>query len=214
MANHGMGRLVLVAPPAFDPDVARWMATRGRHRIDSALIVGSVADAIDALDVARVIGTTARPRRLETPVWGPERLCEVMVGQPAPTAIVFGPEDFGLDNASVARCDAVLRIPTAEHSSLNLSQAVQVTASSLAIAARSAPAAPPQTLASAKLRRLMTDDLLEVLSATAYFSGRTLTPTRARVTAAVARLSLDHDTVANARGMLKSVLHRLRRPAK
>ncbi|MBO85715.1 MAG: tRNA (cytosine(32)/uridine(32)-2'-O)-methyltransferase TrmJ, partial [Deltaproteobacteria bacterium] len=43
MANNGLGRLVLVAPPAFDPDRARWMAPGAHDRIDHALIVGSVA---------------------------------------------------------------------------------------------------------------------------------------------------------------------------
>ena len=63
MANNGLGRLVLVAPPAFDPDRARWMAPGVHERIDSALIVGSVAEAIDSLDVVRVVGTSARAKR-------------------------------------------------------------------------------------------------------------------------------------------------------
>ena len=39
-------------------------------------------------------------------------------------AIVFGPEDFGLSNEELDRCQALVSIPTAEYTSLNLAQAV------------------------------------------------------------------------------------------
>jgi len=212
MSNHGLGRLVLVDPPAFDPDVARWMAPNAHARINGALFVRTVAEAIDALDVGRVVGTTARARRLDTPVWGPARLADEVFASGGSTAIVFGPEDFGLDNASVARCDAVLRIPTTAHSSLNLSQAVQVTAAILSNAARTQAEPPARPAASARLRSLMIDDLVDVLEQTTYFAGRRHIPTRARINAALSHLPLDHDAVATARGMLKSIRHRLRHP--
>jgi len=210
MANNGLGRLVLVAPPAFDPDRARWMAPRAHQRIDSALIVGSVAEAIDALEVTRVVGTSARPRRLETPSWDPHMLARTVLHETGSTAIVFGPEDYGLDNPSVARCDAVLRIPTTSHSSLNLAQAVNVTASTLRLFATPTAPAPQVPPASARLRALLVDDLLAVLSETTYFGRRPDTSTRARFTRVLASLKLAHEDVAGARGMLKSIRHRLR----
>jgi TrmH family RNA methyltransferase len=210
MANNGLGRLVLVSPPAFDPDVARWMAPGAHDRIDHALIVGSVAEAIEALDAVRVVATSARARRLDTPTWSPPDLAAAVQLDDGPTAVVFGPEDYGLDNQSVARCDAVLRIPTAEHSSLNLAQAVNVTASSLRLLAGPVSPIPAPARAPARLRALLVDDLFDVLRDTTYFSGRRATPTRARITAAVAALSLSHNDIANARGMLKSLKHRLR----
>ena len=212
MANHGLGRLVLVDPPAFDPDVARWMAPRAHDRINKALFVATVAEAIDALDVVRVIGTSARARRLKTPVWGPAQLAEELLDTEGDTAIVFGPEDFGLDNASVARCDAVLRIPTTAHSSLNLAQAVQATASTLSTAARVETRLPVRPTASARLRQLLVADLVSVLEQTTYFVGRRRTPTRARIMAALSHLPIDHDAAATARGMLKSIRHRLLNP--
>jgi len=210
IANHGLGRLVLVAPPAFDPDRARWMAPGAHEHINNAVIVGSVADAIDALDVVRVVGTTARKRRLHTPIWGPTELARAVHTTPVPTAIVFGPEDYGLSNDSVSRCDAVLRIPTAQHSSLNLAQAVNVTAASLRMLHDDSPASEARRPAPARLRALLVDDLVEVLHDTTYFAGRSETHTRARITQAIAALALDHDAVAGARGMLKSLRHRIR----
>ena len=214
IANYGLGRLVLVAPPAFDPDRARWMAPGARDRIDDALIVATVEAAIAQLDVVRVVGTTARTRRLDTPVWGPAQLAQAVHARPEATAIVFGPEDFGLDNASVARCDAVLRIPTAAHASLNLGQAVNVAGAILRSAAVPEPAVPAAPRAPARLRHLLVDDLVSVLGETTYFAGRPdPTATRARIAHAVGRLDLDFDSVATARGMLKSLRHRLRTPS-
>lgn len=210
MANAGLGRLVLVDPPTFDPDIARWMAPGAHARIDDILFVQSVAEAIDELGVDRVIATSARARRLATPTWTPPELASAILRTPRPTAIVFGPEDFGLDNEAVSRCDAVLRIPTAAHSSLNLAQAVGITTHALRMAA--ADEAPVETspLASASLRAHLTDDLLDVLSSTTYFAGRSATHTRARITAALHGLRLTHDDAATARGMLKSLKHRIR----
>lgn len=210
MANNGLGRLVLVAPPAFDPDRARWMAPGAHDRIDHALIVGSVAEAIQQLDVVRVVGTSARARKLETPTWDPPALSRAVHAGGGATAIVFGPEDYGLNNTSVARCDALLRIPTASHRSLNLAQAVNVTASSLRLLATATDPSPPPQLAPARLRTLLVDDLLEVLRQTTYFGGRPDTATRARFTRSMARLQLLQEEVAVARGMLKSIKHRLR----
>lgn len=210
IANHGLGRLVLVAPPHFDPDRARWMAPGATEHVDRAMIVSSVAEAIDELDVHRVVGTTARPRRLETPVWSPLELATAIHTAPASTAVVFGPEDFGLDNDSVARCDAVLRIPTADHSSLNLAQAVNVTAASLRLLSPQDAPGSAFSPAPARLRTLFVDDLLEVLGETTYFAGKSEQSTRARVTSALARARLDHHAIAHARGFLKSLKHRLR----
>lgn len=211
MANQGLGRLAVVAPPAFDPDVARWMAPGAHDRIDNALYSPTLAHALDTLGVVRVVATSARARRIDTPVWDPPALAAAVHNVPQPTAIVFGPEDFGLDNAALSRCDAVLQIPTGPHRSLNLSQAVNITAAWLRLAQvpESVPA-PPSTEVPAGLRAGLINDLVSLLHDTTYFSGRSLTATRARVTASLARLQLDAQTAAMARGMLKAVHHRLR----
>jgi tRNA C32,U32 (ribose-2'-O)-methylase TrmJ len=53
-----------------------------------------------------------------------------------PAAIVFGPEDFGLDNAALDHCHALLTIPAVpEDASLNLAQAALLIAYELRLAA-------------------------------------------------------------------------------
>ena len=57
--------------------------------------------------------------------------------------LVFGPEDSGLSNPEVALCDTVVTIPTSESFlSLNLAQAVMVTAYEVHMALRTLEAQP------------------------------------------------------------------------
>ena len=65
IANHGLGRLIMVDPPAFDPDRARWMAPHAAHIIDNALFTANISSA--AADLHFVIGATARNRRWHAP---------------------------------------------------------------------------------------------------------------------------------------------------
>ena len=55
---------------------------------------------------------------------------------PRLAAVLFGPENFGLSNAALDRCHAILRIPTVPHdASLNLGQAALLVAYELFLAA-------------------------------------------------------------------------------
>lgn len=136
MKNMGLARLVLVDAPAFDPERARWMAPGCDDLIAAMRIVGTVDDAL--VGVTRAIATTARHRKHAQPILEPRQLAEQLAEAPEEDviAILFGREDHGLDAASVARCEALLRIPTPEHASLNLGQAVLLVCHSLFEAAR------------------------------------------------------------------------------
>ena len=60
VANHGLGRLILVSPVAFDPERARWAAPGAHWVIDSALIVSTVSAGVANFE--QVVATTARDR--------------------------------------------------------------------------------------------------------------------------------------------------------
>lgn len=123
MQNMGLSRLVIVAPPAFDPERARWMAPGCDAMLANLRIVATLDEALIGVDVA--VASTARHRKQGHPVLTPSQLAErVREDDPRTWAILFGREDFGLANADVNRCDTILRIPTPEHASLNLAQAV------------------------------------------------------------------------------------------
>lgn len=141
IANHGLGRLVLVCPPAFDPDRARWMAPGASQHIDAARLCGSVREALGGYDL--IVAASARRRRWNWPHWGPTELVEACDAAQGRAAIVFGPEDAGLANEDLELADAILVLPTAPHASLNLAQAVAVTAAHLLSAARDQGDGPP-----------------------------------------------------------------------
>jgi tRNA C32,U32 (ribose-2'-O)-methylase TrmJ len=73
-----------------------------------------------------MIATTARHRKQVQSVLEPPELAAQIAEEPEErtTAILFGREDFGLTSDIVHRCEALVRIPTPEHASLNLAQAV------------------------------------------------------------------------------------------
>jgi tRNA/rRNA methyltransferase len=128
-ANMGVSRLVLVDPPAFDPDRARPMATsKGGLLLDTLEIVPTLAAAVAGAEA--VYGTTARlggwRKGVVTPAEAAAGISRTL-GAGGGVAVVFGPEDAGLSNRETQLCGRLVNIPTAgEATSLNLAQAVLV----------------------------------------------------------------------------------------
>jgi len=134
MKNMGLRRLILVAPPSYDPHRARWMAPGCDDLIANTQIVKSLDEALDGIQFA--YATTARHRALNQPVIEHRPMADAALAREGHSAILFGREDTGLTAAQVQRCGAVVRIPTPEHASLNLGQAVLLVAHALFEAAR------------------------------------------------------------------------------
>ena len=74
------------------------------------------------------------------------RAAESVAGQAGPVALLFGREDHGLNNEALDLCHRTCIIPTSEHSSLNLAQAVLVMAYELWMVAEGMdqPIRPPR----------------------------------------------------------------------
>jgi tRNA/rRNA methyltransferase len=123
MKNFGLTDLWLVAPRCRIDHQARALAAHAGDVLDAATEVGSLAEALADRTVA--VGTTARVRASEVHrAELPERVLRALHGQRG--ALVFGPEDTGLDNAALDRCRWIVSLPTAPYASLNLAQAVVV----------------------------------------------------------------------------------------
>jgi tRNA/rRNA methyltransferase len=123
MKNFGLADLWLVAPRCRIDHQARALAAHAGDVLDAATEVGSLAEALADRTVA--VGTTARVRASEVHrAELPERVLRALHGQRG--ALVFGPEDTGLDNAALDRCRWIVSLPTAPYASLNLAQAVVV----------------------------------------------------------------------------------------
>lgn len=123
IANFDLGPLLLVAPRCSLDKEAYALAANAAHILDQATVVDSVDDAIADCDF--VIATSARKRQHHAHTSAdPERVIPEAFGRRA--AILFGPEESGLDNDALDRAQRVITIPTGEHASINLAQSVVV----------------------------------------------------------------------------------------
>ena len=126
-ANMGCGGVILAAPERWDVEKARPLATaKGMQRLEAVRVVDSLSAAVR--DKVRVYGTTARTGGWRQSVLTPEQAAEELAPlllEDCPTALVFGPEDRGLNNAEIESCQRLVTIPTSgDASSLNVAQAV------------------------------------------------------------------------------------------
>ncbi len=139
MCNFGLSRLRLVEPAAYDEERVLAAAHRGTRLMRRVECYPSLELAL--ADCGFVLGTTARPRQVRHERMSPRQAAPALLAaagrDPAiPAAILFGPEDRGLDNEALNLCHAVVTIPTSpDFSSLNLAQAVLLIAYELWLAA-------------------------------------------------------------------------------
>jgi tRNA/rRNA methyltransferase len=131
MWNFGLDRMRIVAPRDGWPNPnAVAMASGAGRLLDEAGLYDDVAGAL--ADCSFTFATTARVRGLTKPVFSPEAAMELAAEKIAAgekVAILFGPERAGLENADVARANAIISIPVnPEFASLNLAQSVLLTA--------------------------------------------------------------------------------------
>lgn len=128
MKTMGLSRLVLVRPEKFPAADANIMACHADDILDSALVVDSLAEAIDGCHF--VLGTSARKRYLDWPLHTPRVAAEKaaeFINSGMEAAIVFGRERNGLINEELEMCHAHVHIPAnPDYQSLNLAQAVQI----------------------------------------------------------------------------------------
>ena len=125
MRNMGLRHLSVVAPENFDRSRAFKLATHAAADvIERCRTFDDLKEALASCQY--VVGTTARLGKHRQVIQTPERLaCQLIpISQENRVAILFGPEDKGLSNADTRLCHALVNIPTADFSSLNLAQAV------------------------------------------------------------------------------------------
>ena len=133
LKNMGFGHLRLVEPRYDDvlirPDAAAY-ASGADDVLGATTVMPTLAEAVH--DCGLVIALSARVRDFGPPLIGPDDLPGMVDrarGEGRRVAFVFGSERYGLSNADVYRCDALLSLPANPvYTSLNLAQAVQVIA--------------------------------------------------------------------------------------
>ena len=136
MKNMGLSDLAIVGRGRTESFWARAMAVHAKDTLKTARRYATLREAVS--DCGLVVGTTCRgglyrehsrsPRKT-----APEIVAAARSGQ---CALVFGPEDHGLDNDDLRYCQLLITIPTdAAYPSLNLAQAVTICVYELFLAA-------------------------------------------------------------------------------
>jgi TrmH family RNA methyltransferase len=162
MKNMGVRQLRLVNPVEYDPSRVERVAHDTRDIVSEVRHFASLDEAI--ADCVFAAGFTARRRKAKWKLVSPRDVAAPMLAAAAegPVAIFFGREDHGLSNESLDRAHAVVTIPTSDHPSLNLAQAVLIALYELHLAAdASRTIAPPRKDAppasAEQLQRYFTD---------------------------------------------------------
>jgi tRNA (cytidine32/uridine32-2'-O)-methyltransferase len=132
----GFARLELVTPHRFPDPEASALAAGADEVLAKARVHADLVDSLAGSSLA--LGLSARRRGVNLPEISPREAAQQALAAAArgeQVALVFGNERTGLENEELARCHAMVRIPSVDDfSSLNLSQAVQVMAYELRVA--------------------------------------------------------------------------------
>src|SRR3954463_3683784 len=177
MKNMGVSQLRLVRPVEYDPWRLEGIGHGTQDLIDAIEIYPDIEDAV--ADSVRVFAFTARRRAAKFRIINPQQAASEALNFSAdgPISLLFGREDSGLPNDAIERAHAVVSIPTTDHASINLAQAVLIALYELHLAAGDAtrvlpPArkeAPPPT---ADELELFYEDLTRALERIQFFKTR------------------------------------------
>jgi TrmH family RNA methyltransferase len=146
MKNMGLSRLRLVRPVEYEPHRLEGIAHGTRDLIDAIERYEDFDAAV--ADCVRIAAFTARRRAAKWHVadarTAARETLEAVDGEgEGDVALVFGREDSGLPNEILDRAHTVVIIPTTNHASLNLAQAVMIAAYELHLAAGDATRVVP-----------------------------------------------------------------------
>jgi len=134
--NMGISRFLVVNPANCDLSRILRMAT---HHAEDLVLSIEVKDRLEeALESFQyVVGTTARRGSHRQFIKNPRQIALdlIPISQNNNIAILFGSEASGLANEHLRYCDALVTIPTAGFSSINLAQAVMIMVYEIFIAA-------------------------------------------------------------------------------
>ncbi|UCD88737.1 MAG: RNA methyltransferase [Desulfobacterales bacterium] len=127
MCNMGMDQLIVVEPKNYDLyDVLKMATHAASDVVEKSKICADLKDALAPFNY--VVGTTARLGGQRQVIQSPSKLAQslIPISSENRIAILFGPEDRGLSNDDIRLCHALVNIPTAEFSSVNIAQAVMI----------------------------------------------------------------------------------------
>jgi TrmH family RNA methyltransferase len=201
MKTMGLERLYLVAPLHYPHTDATARATGADDVLERARVCATIEEAI--ADCTFVVGASARQRTLPWPLYDARGAAERVAAANEETAVVFGPEQSGLDNLELERCAALLQIPAnAAYGSLNLAAAVQIVAYELRMAARTGAQSPETPLATAAELEYFYSHLQRVMEAADFLDPGNPKHLMRRMRRLFNRARLDQNELNILRGLL------------
>jgi tRNA/rRNA methyltransferase len=127
MKNMGLSDLAIVGRGRTESFWAKSMAVHAKDILEHARRFDTLREAV--ADCGMVVGTTCRGGLYREHSRSPRTMASEIVAasRSGKCALVFGPEDHGLDNDDLRCCQLLITIPTdAAYPSLNLAQAVTI----------------------------------------------------------------------------------------
>jgi TrmH family RNA methyltransferase len=223
MKNFGLARLRLVSPALWDPWRIEGIAHGTQDVVERTELFDTLEEAL--ADCQYVVGMTARARRAKRAVARPRDIApellargrEASEGAAGPVALLFGREDKGLSNEALDLCHRTCIIPTnPRHASLNLAQAVLLTAYELwmAAAGQAQEFRPPRRTApppSVEFLEIVFADLERALWAIDFFKTRNSESVMRTLRELVRRADVDHREAGFIRAMAIEVIKYLKR---
>ena len=216
MKNMGVSQLRLVRPCEYDPNRIEQVAHNTRDVVARIrhydTLEGAVADCV------RVVAFDGRQRKARLEITRPRAMAEELVewAEQGPVALLFGREDHGLPNEAIDMAQLVVQIPTTQHFSLNVAQAVLIGLYELHVAAgeRTRRIKPPRRKAPAPTQEayeLSFADVARALQAIRFFKTRNPEHVMRAVRSMVARARVDSRELYLVRAMGIEVLRTLDR---
>jgi len=145
MKNMGLRELVLVRPAINDVVLAKVMAVHADDVLGRMGRAETLDEAVE--DCGLVVGTTCRDGLYRAAAEPPRSVAPRLVAAAAVNrvALVFGPEDEGLNNDDLKACQQLIHIPSDPgYASLNLAQAVMICCYEIFLAAQTPAVATPE----------------------------------------------------------------------
>jgi len=137
MKNMCLSELYLVKPRVFPSEEAIARSSGAVEVLENAVVCETLQEAI--ADCSLVVGTSAREREVNWPVYDPRECAGLMVeaSRESSVALLLGRESSGLTNEELDLCQYLVHIPSnPEYSSLNVAMASQVLAYEILMASR------------------------------------------------------------------------------
>lgn len=206
MHNMGLSRLRLADPQCGIDDEALRMARSGAQVLASARTYRSLSSALRGIRL--VVGTTGKSGGNRNQTVSARALTPLLLSHAAHrrVGIVFGPEDTGLVDDDLIRCQKLMRIPTQPQAhSINLAQAVMIVSYELYLGHMAHEPARVPVLATLEQTEAMYEQLEAALRTIGFLHDENARHMMFRLRRLLGRAGLEYSDTGILRGIARQI---------